>query len=96
MADGPVKLPRTIDDPPMLMIWSIYELGPVSAGAIVGVIADETLSFTALGLVAALLYRRFRDGRQDGWELHALYWIGGLSKSIAKTFVNPHMTRFFP
>lgn len=96
MADGPVRLPRTIDDPAIIFLWNIYEVAPPSVGAILGVVTDEFLACTALGGILALLYRRFRDGRQEGWERHALYWFGCMWQSSARTWVNPHMTRFFP
>ncbi|KAA0574605.1 type IV conjugative transfer system protein TraL [Azospirillum sp. B21] len=96
MADGPVRLPRTIDAPPIIFLWDIYEIAPPSVGMIAGVVTDEFLACTAIGFITSLLYRRFRDGRQEGWERHALYWIGCSLPTKARTWVNPHITRFFP
>ena len=48
-----------------------------------------------LGLVTTKLYRRFRDGRPDGFILHAIYWVG-LLPTKAKTIPNPFIRSYLP
>ncbi|TOF20049.1 conjugal transfer protein TraL, partial [Vibrio parahaemolyticus] len=48
-----------------------------------------------LGLVTTKLYRRFRDGRPDGFILHAIYWAG-LLPTKAKTIPNPFIRSYLP
>jgi conjugal transfer pilus assembly protein TraL len=45
--------------------------------------------------VTTKLYRRFRDGRPDGFILHAIYWVG-LLPTKAKTIPNPFIRSYLP
>ncbi|MFT0213086.1 type IV conjugative transfer system protein TraL [Pseudomonas sp. F1_0610] len=56
--------------------------------------ADE-MAPILLGLVTTKLYRRFRDGRPDGFILHAIYWAG-LLPTKAKTIPNPFIRSYLP
>lgn len=91
----PIDLPHYVDDPPHVLIWSAEELAPVAIGMAVGMIAGQALLLTLLGLASAKVYRRFSDGRPDGFILHWLYWHGFIP-SGSRTAPNPYIRRYMP
>lgn len=70
----PVNIPSYIDDPPHFLLWSADEMAPILLGLVIGIFTGNALVLCLLGLVTTKLYRRFRDGRPDGFILHAIYW----------------------
>lgn len=91
----PVHIPRRIDEPPHLLLWSADELAPMLIGLVVGLVLGKALICTLAGFLVTNLYRRFRDSRPDGYLLHMIYW-SGLLPSKARSLVNPFIRRFFP
>lgn len=91
----PVKIPRTINDPPNVLLWTTDELAPIMIGLIAGIFSGNLLIGLVLGGVVTSLYKRFRDGRPDGYLLHLLYWIGVLPAK-ARTVKNPFAKQFLP
>lgn len=91
----PVEIPSHVDDPPHVLLWSADELAPVAIGLVMGVLTGNAFILTALGLVIAKLYRRFRDNHPDGFFLHVLYWFG-LWPTKTRTMPNPYIRRFLP
>lgn len=88
-----IELPRYVDDPPHLLLWSADEIAPLAIGLVVGVMLSQALIFTLIGLVLTKAYARYRDGKPDGYFLHVLYWIGALPTS-ARTIPNPFAREF--
>lgn len=91
----PVRIPRRVDEPPHLLMWSADELAPMLIGLVVGVILGKAFACTVIGLVITNFYRKFRDNHPDGYLLHMLYWTG-LPMTKSKTFKNPYIRRFLP
>lgn len=91
----PIRIPKRVDEPPHLLLWSSDELAPLLAGLVFGVIVGNALIFTALGFLITHLFRKFKDNNPDGYLLHMLYWTG-LPITKSKTFKNPFVKRFFP
>jgi conjugal transfer pilus assembly protein TraL len=90
-----IPLPKYIDDPITLLIWSADEFVPFSAVLLIGMLMGQltmALIFSALVIKA---YRRFRDNRPDGFPLHVAYWWG-LLPSSAISVPNPYIRKFFP
>ena len=71
-----LELPQTVDDPPYLLMWRVDDLMPVVAGFGLGMAFGELLVLASMGIAASYFYRRFRDGRPDGYVFHLLYWFG--------------------
>lgn len=90
-----LRIPRSIDAPPMLLMWQVDDAAPFLLALVVGFFMGKVLVFSIVGLVASNLYMRFRDGRPDGFLWHALYSLG-LMPTRAKTIRNPFQTQFFP
>ncbi|MDN5862784.1 MAG: type IV conjugative transfer system protein TraL [Salinisphaera sp.] len=84
-----LKLPRTIDDPPQILLWSSDELVPIILGILIGVMTGHFLILFLLGLLVWRLIRRFKDSRPEGYMLHLLYWIG-IPIGKARLLPNPY------
>jgi conjugal transfer pilus assembly protein TraL len=91
----PIEIPHYVDDPPHVLLWSAEELAPVAMGMAIGMVAGQAMLLTVLGLAVAKIYRRFSDGRPDGFILHWLYWHGFIPCN-ARTTPNPYSRRFMP
>ena len=91
----PVKIPRRIDDPPHLLLWSADEIVPMLLGLTAGVMLGKALVCFVGGLLLANLYRRFKDNHPDGYLFHMIYWHGFLI-SKAKSMKNPFIRRYLP
>lgn len=89
------EMPRGIDDPHVILMWSADEAAPIAMFFILGFIIGQVLICLVLGFVAVKYYRRFRDGKQDGFFLHAVYWYG-LVPCRGYAFKNPFIRRWFP
>jgi conjugal transfer pilus assembly protein TraL len=91
----PVEIPRYIDEPPHVLLWSADELAPVALGLVIGMLTGNALVLTLLGLAVTKLYRRFRDGRPDGYMLHGLYWSGLVPMKVLGA-KNPFTRSYLP
>jgi conjugal transfer pilus assembly protein TraL len=91
----PVNIPKHIDDPVTLLVWSADEFVPAAFLMMLGMLIGQLLIMLILSVVVIKAYRRFRDNRPDGYALHAAYWIGMLP-SQAITIPNPFIREFYP
>ena len=89
-----LEFPRYVDDPPTLLLWRIDDLIPVVVFGSIAILIDQPLLFL-VGLLLVRLYGRFREGRADGYALHALYWAG-LWRLRARTTPNPFIRIWLP
>lgn len=90
-----VDIPRRVDDPPHLLLWSADELAPLMIGLTIGVVIGKALLMFIIGLVVAKLYARFRDNHPDGYLLHLFYKFGFM-KTKARSFINPYIRDLIP
>ncbi len=88
-----VKIPKTIDDPIKLLIWDIRDIVPAVICLMVGILANQLGMFLLIGLAIGYASRKFREGRQEGWALQALYWIGLYPSTVLP---NPFIRRYLP
>jgi conjugal transfer pilus assembly protein TraL len=91
----PVKIPRRVDEPPHLLLWSADELAPMLLGLTIGVVIGKALICFLGGLLVTNLYRRFRDNHPDGYLLHMIYWAGFIMTK-AKSLKNPFVRSYLP
>jgi len=91
----PIAIPKSIDDPIHILLWSADEIVPFMVCMLTGMLVDHFIPALAMGAIAVKCYRRFRDNRPDGYTLHAVYWLG-LLPSQAITIPNPFIRRFYP
>jgi conjugal transfer pilus assembly protein TraL len=90
-----VTLPKDVDEPITMLIWSADEFVPVTMMLGLGMVIGQVTIMLLLSYFVIRLYRRFRDNRQDGLPLHLAYWIG-LLPSKAITVPNPYVREFLP
>ena len=84
----PIEIPRGVDDPPMLLLWRLDDLLPITILMVLGILIEQLLFCLLAGVVISRLYARFRDSRPDGYALHWCYWHGLLALK-ARTCPNP-------
>ena len=91
----PVHIPRHIDDPQQLLLWSADEIMPIILGLLFGMMIGKALVCTLMGFALMHQYRKFRDNHSDGYLQHAAYeW--GFMPSAAPSFRNPYIRQLFP
>lgn len=91
----PIRIPRRVDEPPHILLWSSDELAPMLLGLVVGVFIGKAFICFVAGLTITSLYKRFRDNHPDGHLLHIFYWAGFLFTN-AKSMKNPFVRRYIP
>lgn len=87
------KLPKSIDDTGQILIWSTDEFVPVMALFGVGLVFQQLIICMIAAWIVLKVYRRFRDGRPDGFLLHMAYWWG-LASPNTRTLPNAFIRRF--
>ncbi|WGS88648.1 type IV conjugative transfer system protein TraL [Methylomonas sp. UP202] len=90
----PTKIPRFIDEPPILLIWTAHDLVIVVAMMLLGIFIDHLLYCLIASYFVIKFIRRFTDNRPNGFLVHACYWIG-LLPTGAISIPNPYIRRFY-
>lgn len=94
----PVQLPRHIDQPRRLFLWTVTEVLIFSCPFGASLLLPSPLYMigaAGIGLTAVYVYRRYRDRYPDGFAKHAVYWTGLLNLK-GKSAINPHHRRIYP
>lgn len=76
MENQEIRLPRTLDDPPEILLWSSDELVPLMLCIGIGLFIDHFFIMLFVGIVMWRVLRRYKDSRPNGHLMHALYWVG--------------------
>jgi len=92
---SPVEIPKYIDDPIHVLLWTVDELAPIAIGLFAGIMLDRSLLFVMIGFGLSYLYKSYRDSKPDGFALHFFYWHG-LMSSRSYTAPNPFTRKFVP
>ena len=71
-----LRMPRTIDEPPTILLWRIDHFLPLLVGLIGGMYAGVIVEGTLAGFVLTHFYSRWEHDQPDGFALHLLYWWG--------------------
>ncbi len=90
----PVKIPRRIDEPPNILLWTVDELAPPMLGLFIGVLIGHAIPCAFVGLLLTNVYKRYRDGHTDGYFLHILYWVGWQLQG--RCWFNPFIREYLP
>ncbi len=94
----PIEIPKSIDDPPTILLWRIDDLVPIVVCLIIGIFMGRPATLFGMLLIGVLLvrlYSKYRERRPDGHALHALYWWG-LIPLKGRTTPNPFIRRWAP
>ena len=89
------QIPRTLDQPVTLLLWSADELVPFCTVVLIGMLLGQFLTALLLALGLTRAYRRFRDIHPDGYAFHLAYWYG-LLPIHSRYFPNPFIRTFYP
>lgn len=88
------RMPRTVDDPAQVFFWAIDELIVVLVLVGGGIFSGKLMWCLLAAFLWTRLYRRFREGRPDGFLQHYLYWYG-LGGPKRPTVPNPFIRSFY-
>jgi len=88
-------MPRSLDEPDQVLLWSIDELIPVATVFGLGITMHQLTAAVVCIVLFLKFYRRFRDGRQSGYFQHVMYWYGFAGHETV-TVRNPFIRRFLP
>lgn len=70
------RIPRYLDSPAQLLWWEIDEVAVVVLMISLGIAFEYFFVCATIGLVAAKAMRRVKEGKQDNYLLHWLFWHG--------------------
>ncbi|WP_019002358.1 type IV conjugative transfer system protein TraL [Succinimonas amylolytica] len=88
-----IEIPRYVDDPPVILLWSVDEITPLLAGLFLGIQLGQALLCTVLGLLMTHFYRKCLDASQDGFLAGFMYWYG-LWSVRGRIFPNPFIREY--
>ncbi|SFC91445.1 conjugal transfer pilus assembly protein TraL [Thiohalospira halophila DSM 15071] len=94
MSQDALRVPREVDDPPVMMMWSGEELGLFSVFFVIGFMLEQLLILCLIGALAVKYLRRYRNTRQEGAMIHQLWWLGfwpTKARSVGNPFERDHV-----
>ena len=77
--DRKYLIPQRLDDPPKFLWWDLDVAMLFMGSVILGILCNQTLTFTGIGVVAAMAYQKIKAGRSRAFGLHAIYWYMPIS-----------------
>ena len=89
------RMPKSIDDPAQVLLWSMDEFVMVAVLFGVGLTFRQLTASVIFIFIFLKVYRRFRDGRPNGFLQHIMYWYG-FAGSETTSIRNPFIRRFLP
>jgi conjugal transfer pilus assembly protein TraL len=92
----PIRMPRDLDDQMYILFWSADELLPGLAVFIVGVLVNQKSVCLLISIVATKLFRKLKEGSQDGYLIHVAYWWGLIGAGRSYSMPNPFIREFVP
>ena len=92
MSDA-LKLPRSVDDPPIMLIWSADELGAFFTCFIIGFMIQQVLIMAIIGYFFVRMIRRIQNTKPNGHLIHLMYWFG-VPFTETRTLPNPYERSF--
>lgn len=92
MSDA-LKMPRSVDDPPILLLWSADELGAFFACFLVGFFIQQVLVMLVIGYFLIRMMRRFQNTKPRAHMIHLMYWWG-VPFAETRTLPNPYDRSF--
>lgn len=89
------EIPGTLDEPPLVLIWSADEIAPFLLFVCLGMIIDQIIPAIAVGWLISYAYRKHRDRKPDGFVFHLLYTYG-MPVVRERRFPNPFAKKWRP
>lgn len=94
MSDEPLALPKYVDDPPVILMWTADEVGVFFFLFILGFMLEQVFISLVLGYLVTKTVRRMRNTKPDGYMFHIGYWFGAPVKE-ARTIPNPFERNYY-
>jgi conjugal transfer pilus assembly protein TraL len=67
-------IPRTLDDPELIGLWTLDEFAGMIVPFTWGILAQHIIVGLALATLAWFSLRKAKAGRAGSWLRHAAYW----------------------
>ena len=90
-----IELPVRADDSIHILAWSADEILPIGIGLVVGMVVEQALILTLIGMAVSRLYSRFCDVRTRGFIEHRANYYG-LGFYRSRSMTNPFIRFFYP
>lgn len=87
-------LPRNLDDPTQILLWSADEVLPGLIIFLVAILIDQGFIGLILAFGVTKFFKKFKDGKQEGYLLHAIYYLGFINNK-SKTMPNPYQREYY-
>lgn len=71
-----IKIPQTLDAPPLALIFNASQIFSFIGFAIVGVIIGSPFILAVIGLFLGSFINKFTDKYPDGYLRHRAYFLG--------------------
>lgn len=68
------EIPTRLDDPPKFLWWDFDVAMLFMTFLVFGVLTGWVMTFVAIGLVLALIYRKAKFGKHKAFGMHLMYW----------------------
>lgn len=94
-SSGGLRMPKTLDDPDQILLWSMDEFIVVAILFGLGITFHQLSISMISAFIFLKVYRRYRDGRPRGFMQHVMYWHGFAGRETV-TIRNPFIRKFFP
>lgn len=93
MSEEALALPRHVDEPPVMLMWTADEVGCFFFIFIMGFMLEQIILSLIISYFVVKTVRRFKNIKPNGFLIHMLYWVG-VTISDARTLPNPYERHF--
>lgn len=70
------RIPQTLDDPPLALIFNASQLFSFIGFSAAGVVIDHPFIAGAIGIIFGSLFTKYADKKPDGYLRHLAYFSG--------------------
>ena len=74
-----VSIPKHVDDPPQLLIWSLDEFIIMMGFSVIGALWNMLLPGLIVGMALGKLFRKMQEGALPGLLFHMFWYVGVVS-----------------
>jgi conjugal transfer pilus assembly protein TraL len=89
------RIPNYVNDPNIMLLWTVDELIPVLTMITIGFFSDNLTISLVCSWGFLKYYRKHRDAHHRGYLKHWVYWQG-LMPIKSRVMENPFVKRLIP
>ena len=71
-----IKIPKHVDDPPQVLIFTMDEFFLMMGFAVVGAAWNLLLPGLMVGAAIGKMFKKIQEGSMPGLLFHMLWWVG--------------------